>query len=85
MPGSGGTPIGFAAAFDNVTILEVILSRGVNINQKDSWGWTAIHYVAQSNGDPISAANLLIEKNMNLNALTNTNINGDTHIMLDVH
>lgn len=54
---------------DGLETVKLLLSEDLNINYRDSKGWTALHYTAQK-GD-IQMARLLLEKGADVNAADN--------------
>jgi hypothetical protein len=49
----GKAAIHWAAYSGNYDLLELLLTLGCNVNQKDSFGWTGLHYAAHRNYLPI--------------------------------
>ena len=43
----GRTPLGYAAAFDNVRMLKLLLDADARIDYRDSFGSTALHWAAE--------------------------------------
>lgn len=62
---------------DQVTIIKILLAEGVNINARDNYGQTALHWAASSSEDP-EVLHLLIEAGAHLDVRS---IHGETPLM----
>ncbi|CAH9101014.1 unnamed protein product [Cuscuta europaea] len=62
----GWVPLHSAASSGNIDIVEILLSRGANVNLKNDGGRTALHYAA-SKGH-LRIAEILISHNAKINA-----------------
>lgn len=61
-----GNPLFFwAAALDDYSILHFFVSSGINLQAKNAWGETALHFASAVNVD------VLVEEGVSLNSLTN--------------
>jgi len=65
------TPIAQAARYGDFDLVEILLKKGKNPNDKDGLGITPLHYITHMQPNNLHIARLLIEKGANLNAVTN--------------
>jgi ankyrin repeat protein len=68
----GNSPLTIAAALGFDRIVQTLLAAGDDVNRADSWGWTALHNVAEI-GDTATAGALLACRDLDLNARELTN------------
>jgi cytohesin len=67
---SGGlTPLHFAAYYGHEEIVELLITKGANVNAKEEKGWTPLHFAAYYGHEEI--VELLITKGANVNAKAN--------------
>ena len=62
----GDTPLLWAAGFGHKGIVEMLITRGADVNAKAEGGWTPLHYATGGNDKEI--VELLIAKGANMNA-----------------
>jgi ankyrin repeat protein len=63
------TGLQVAASFGLTEIIQLLLGKGANVNEKDEYGWTALHR-ATENGH-LAAVQLLLEKSADVKANAN--------------
>ena len=66
----GDTPLLWAASFGNKEVVEMLITKGADVNAKAEEGWTPLHYATGGNDRGI--AELLIANGADLNAKTET-------------
>ena len=84
IPAGSSTPLlHVAAGAGNTELVEKLISVGVDLNQKDSEGWPAIHY-AIVNGH-FHCATLLIENGVDMNCYTEDIVKDYCKAIREVH
>ena len=63
----GNTPFRYAVLRENVRLVEMLLGAGVNVNSRDSFKRTPLHYAAQYNKKP-SVIKILLDAGANIEA-----------------
>ncbi len=62
------TPLHYAAKYNRLGVVEVLVENGANVHAKDNWGQTAIHWSAAKDYYPnIEVIKYLIEKGVGVN------------------
>lgn len=74
-----GDPLRVAAARGSVAVLQLLIDRGANIESRDNYGDTALHWAARSGRE--RSVKLLIENGAAIEA---TNSDGDTALILAI-
>lgn len=47
------TPLQYAVIGNNLSVLRFLVGRGINVNETNRWGYTALHYAANSDRYPM--------------------------------
>ncbi|MBA8667685.1 tetratricopeptide repeat protein [Holosporaceae bacterium 'Namur'] len=76
----GKTPLHYSALQTDIKTIEILLIEGIDINAKNNFGYTALHYSSSRNTDP-KVSEFLISKGADIEV---TNNNGDIPLFLAI-